>query len=288
MFGVSAALTTPVDRNGTICLERLNNHINTVLSEGCSSVTFFGTTGEGASVPKTGRLAALKAAIEAGICPSKIILTVHGAAAGDIVDQVQEALEMEIRRFLLPPPCYYNAPMENGLFDWFSSVLTPFNETPAEFILYHIPQVIGVGIPVALVSRLKMDFPANVYGVKDSSGSFENTKKLLKLPDLKILVGDERLLAASVRLGAAGAISGIANVFANRLDRVVLDGKEDRELDSLVDTILKFPVTPAIKALVSRRYNMADWRQTLAPLQPVSDAEFSVLAAVYDKVARLS
>ncbi len=45
--------------------------------------------------------------------------------------------------------------------------------------LYHIPQVSGVGLSVAMVSRLAAAYPAIVAGVKDSSGSFDNSRALV-------------------------------------------------------------------------------------------------------------
>lgn len=286
MFGVSAALTTPFNTDDSVDFGRLNDHIKTVLSDGCASVTFFGTTGEGASVANNMQLETLRAAIDANITPEKFLLTLHGAAVADVVAQAKAALQMGVRQFLLPPPCYFNDPTDQGLFNWFSNVLSQFNETPAKFILYHIPQVIGVGLPIELVGQLKTAYPDAVLGVKDSSGSFENTKKLLELPDMQILVGDERLLAEAVRLGASGAISGIANLLAKRLSQVVANGKNDPAINQLVDTVLQFPVTPAIKALVAHKYADNEWRRTMPPLVAVSDTDHQALARAYDLAAQ--
>ena len=284
MFGVSAALTTPFNANGSVDFDRLNDHIKTVLSEGCDSVTFFGTTGEGASVASDTRLAALRSAIDAQIDPGKLILTLHGASADDVVAQAKSALQMKVQQFLLPPPSYFGDPADQGLFDWFSHILSQFHGTPAKFILYHIPQVIGVGLPIELIAQLKATYPVSVYGVKDSSGSFENTKKLLQLSGLEILVGDERLLADAVKLGASGAISGIANVFSEQLNQMVTTGESDPAINQLVDNVLQFPVTPAIKALVAHKYQANQWRHTTPPLVTISDADYQTLTNAYDLV----
>ena len=282
MFGVSAALTTPFNDDDSVDFARLNNHIKTVLFDGCTSVTFFGTTGEGASVANNMRLETIRMAINAGIDPDKFILALHGAAADDIVLQAKAALQMGVQRFLLPPPCYFHDPTDQGLFGWFNSILSQFSGTPAEFILYHIPQVIGVGLPIDLIGQLKAAHPNAVYGVKDSSGSFENTVELLQLSDLKILVGDERLLAEAVKRGASGAISGIANLFSGRLSQVIATGKNDPAINRLVDTVLQFPVTPAIKALVAHKYADNQWRRTTPPLIAISDTDYQILANAYD------
>jgi 4-hydroxy-tetrahydrodipicolinate synthase len=285
MFGISAALTTPFLPDGAVDVARLNDHIKTVLAESCTSVTMFGTTGEGASVAGNTRLETLRAAVDAQIDPASLVLTLHGAAASDVAQQVTGALEIGVTRFLIPPPCYFNAPENTGLYRWFAEVLSPFKDTGAQFILYHIPQVIGVGLAIDLVARLKAAYPDLVLGVKDSSGSFENTRQLLQLEGLEILVGDERQLAACARIGASGSISGVANVFSDRLARVLADGVDDPALNDLVETVLMFSVTPAVKSLVACKYGANEWRRTSAPLLATSDENFATLATAYDNVA---
>ena len=49
-FGLSAALTTPFKTDGTVDIDAMIAHARRCLSNGCDSVTLFGTTGEGCSV----------------------------------------------------------------------------------------------------------------------------------------------------------------------------------------------------------------------------------------------
>ncbi len=284
MFGVSAALTTPFKNDGSVDFSRLNQHIKNVLSAGCSSVTFFGTTGEGPSVATSARLASVQAAVNTGIDPGRMVLSLHGAAAQDVVMQANSALKMGVKQFLLPPPCYFNGPTDQGVYDWFGDVLSKFGGTGAQFILYHIPQVIGVALPVSVVRQLKTAFPDLVYGVKDSSGSFENTKKLLQLPGLEILVGDERLLADGVRLGASGTISGVANIFPGQLSQVIAKRVRNPQINHLVDVVVSMPVTPAVKALVAYKYGAPDWRKPIPPLVALRDEDYATLATAFDLV----
>ncbi len=284
MFGISAALTTPFDSGGEIDISQLNEHINAVFSASCSSATLFGTTGEGASVSESERFDVLHAVVAAGTDPAKLVLTLHGIAVVDIVRQIESALETGVSRFLLPPPYYFSDPSENGLFSWFAGVLEPFKKSTAEFILYHIPQVIGVGVPIDVVARLNSAYPDIVFGVKDSSGSYDNARKLLQLPNLEILIGDERLLAKCVGLGASGAISGIANLFADRLTQVLVTGDNDPGINNLVDAVLQYPVTSAIKSLVAYKYSSPQWRNMRAPLVSIPDSDYAVLAQAYDRL----
>ncbi|TGU05832.1 dihydrodipicolinate synthase family protein, partial [bacterium M00.F.Ca.ET.156.01.1.1] len=97
---------------------------------------------------------------------------------------------------------------------------------------------------VGLVGRLKKAFPGVVTGVKDSSGNWSHTERLLKEHgDLAILIGDERDLAKGVRLGGQGAISGVANFLTQEVRAMAVDGKDDKRVEDLVVELLKFPVT---------------------------------------------
>src|SRR5690606_2914332 len=112
------------------------------------------------------------------------------------------------------------------------------------------------------------EFAGIVAGVKDSSGEWANTEALIKAhPDLAILIGDERSLAAGVRLGGQGAISGLANACPEALAPMALEGRDDRRIIRLVEEVLRLPVTPAVKALVAHRTGDPAWLRTRAPLQ---------------------
>ncbi len=152
-------------------------------------------------------------------------------------------------------------------------------------ILYNIPQVTGVAIPADVVGALKAQFPDRIFGVKDSSGDWASAERLLtRFPDLAILIGDERLLERAVKLGAAGSISGVANFRPDLLNAIMAGAPADAGLEPLVEAIVRFPATSAVKALVAHVTGEAAWRAVRPPLSPLSEAEAAGLAAVYDRL----
>lgn len=279
MFGISAALATPLLPDLSIDRARLASHAAALLAGDCDSVTLFGTTGEGPSVETRTRLEIARELVEAGIDPERLLLCLHDTSVAGVRAQVRAAGAAGITRFLLPPPCFFGGAQPDGLFDWFDAVL---RDTPGgRFLLYHIPQVIGVGLPVDTVARLARAHPDAVVGVKDSSGDLQTARAFLKLAGLEILVGDERLLARAASLGAAGSISGLANFAAGRLKRVLTARREDAGLNELVAAILRQPVVPAVKALLAEATGEAAWRRTLPPLRPLRSGEAHDVAAAF-------
>jgi 4-hydroxy-tetrahydrodipicolinate synthase len=209
-FGLSCASITPFDRAGGIDVDRLVTHLRRCLDAGCSSVTLFGTTGEGASVGQAEREHALDAATTA-IGADKILIGVMASAAADAAAQANALLDAGGRGVLLAPPFYFKDPDDEGLYAWFSRAIEAMH-APRGVFLYHIPSVTQVRLSSAVIGRLKRALPGVIAGVKDSGGEWQYTARLLaEHGDLHVLVGDERLLARAMRHGASGAINGLSN-----------------------------------------------------------------------------
>jgi 4-hydroxy-tetrahydrodipicolinate synthase len=168
--------------------------------------------------------------------------------------------------FLLAPPFYFKGCGDEGLFDWIAAVLMGLGPKASSVILYHIPQVTAVGLSIDLVDRLKKAFPQQIKGVKDSSGDWDNAQALLRHHgELHILIGDERLLARAMTLGASGAISGLLNI-APDLMQPMLDGIEEPKVNAMVDMVLAYAMTAAVKALVGlRRGDPLAWKPHARP-----------------------
>ncbi|MDH7789853.1 dihydrodipicolinate synthase family protein [Ochrobactrum sp. AN78] len=284
-FGLSAALTTPFDADGKIDVSRALKHARARLDSGCSSVTLFGTTGEGSSIADAERAALLDCFIAQGFAASNIVVGVMENSVADAVLQSADALRRDCKAILLAPPSYFKNLSDDGLFNWFSAVFKGLGDDARSIILYNIPSVTAVELSVDLISRLRAAFGGIITGVKDSSGTWAYTEKLLAAhKDIAILIGDERDLAAGVRLGGQGAISGMANLFPDRLLRMVNEGQDDAELVSAVQQLLNYPVTPAVKAMVARHTGDMEWRRVRAPLVSLNDADFNAIGSVFDRL----
>jgi len=285
-FGLSVALATPFAEDRSIDLPRLVAHGRQSLADGCTSLTLFGTTGEGASLGVNERNRALGAVVGAGVDPGRqLVVGIAAASVEEAIAQGRAGLMLGCPSFLLAPPFYFKGVGDEGLFDWFAAVLNGLGPRASNVIVYHIPQVTSVGLSIDLVDRLKKAFPAQVKGVKDSSGDWANAEALLKRHgDLHILIGDERLLARAMTLGASGAITGMANV-APDLMLPLLDGVGEPRVDAMVEAVLAHPVTAAVKALVGqRRKEPAAWSRMRAPLRSLEQAECVALFAAVDAI----
>lgn len=285
-FGLSCALALPFNQDFSIDYLRLSTHAGRSLQAGCSSVTVFGTTGEGPSVSLSEREQTLGALLAAGIQLRQQVLGGAAAASvGDAVDQVRMLIDRDCRGVLLAPPFYFKNVTDEGLYRWFSQVFEKIGHRARDLFLYHIPSVTQAPLSIELIRRLKTAFPELVTGVKDSGGDWVYTEQLLTAhADLILLIGDERHLAAGVRRGAQGAISGLANVCPELLLKLIDQSEDDTSIIELVNEVLKFPVTPAVKALVSHCQNDPEWLNVRPPLVPLTPVEATRVADAYRRI----
>jgi 4-hydroxy-tetrahydrodipicolinate synthase len=285
-FGLSCALALPFKDSFDIDIVRLAAQARRSIAAGCSGVIVFGTTGEGASVSLTEREQVLEALSDAGLeMRHQVLGGVTAASVGDAVEQARIVIQRSCRGLLVAPPFYYKEVTDEGLYGWFSRVIEKIDAQKCEIILYHIPSSTGVALSVPLIGRLKEAFPGIVKGVKDSGSDWSYTEELLKThSDLLVLIGNERHLSAGIRLGAQGAISGLANIFPEILLKVVTTGVEDARVAALADQILRFPMVPAVKSLLADRENDAAWRAVRPPLVMLSEAEGAGLASACDRI----
>ncbi|MGR9227835.1 dihydrodipicolinate synthase family protein [Rhizobium leguminosarum] len=286
-FGLSVALATPFDSNGDVAIEAMIEQARRSLAAGCSSVTLFGTTGEGSSIGTQERERVLASMLDSGIAAKQIIVGVLVDAAEDAAMLAGHALSKGARNILLAPPSYFKNVSDDGVFQWFSAVFAILGDKARDIIVYNIPSLTMVPLTVSLIGRLRAAFPNIVIGVKDSSGDWPFTEALLKAHgDLVILVGDERHLARGVRLGGQGAISGMANFVPREVKLMAEEGMDDSRIEDFVEELLKFPVTAAVKTMVTHVTSDEIWLAVRPPLVSISAEGQAQLFRAFDTLFR--
>lgn len=288
-FGLSCAISTPFDAGGNVDTPRLVDHAGDRLAKGCDSVTLFGTTGEGASVGLATRAKIFDAMIKAGIAPrTQLLSTVVASSIEDAAAQAAMALDAGVRGMLLTPPFYFRGVSDDAVYGWFGQLFDRLGGAARDMFAYHLPSVTGMPLSVALIGRLKASFPGVIVGVKDSSATWSNTESLLQAHgDLMILVGDERDLAKSVRMGGSGSICGVANVAPEILTSAAKHGIDDARIRPVVEAIVAHPVLPGIKALIAHQKRDAAWARMRPPMVDLDKAAAATLIAAFDRAMAL-
>lgn len=278
----NAALATPFQAPGAIDWNSLTRHARDLLERGLTSVTAFGTTGEGASIPPGERAELFDRFGAAGLDPARVVVCIYGPAAGEVATEARNSLRAGAAAVLVPPPFYFKQPSDDGVFAWYARMFDVLGGDARDVLLYNIPGVTGITIGVDLVARLRSAFPQIVLGVKDSSGDWPYAERLLaEHADLTILLGFENLLTKAAVRGGSGTISGLANIAPEMIAGLVR-GSADARIDDLVAAVTAVPVVPAIKALVAHVRGAAVWRAVEPPLDALEGGDERQLLARYD------
>ena len=103
LFGISAAIATPFDENGAIDVDRLAAHSLNLLESGCSSLTYFGTTGEGPSLSMEERAQTVSAMVKAGVPGDKINLAIIVSSLGDALKEARHGIANGCAALLVAP-----------------------------------------------------------------------------------------------------------------------------------------------------------------------------------------
>ena len=283
-FGLSCAIATPFHDDLRIDHARLADHASWCLNAGCSSFTLFGTTGEGASISLSEREEVLRRLAETGIDLSQqVVGSIASSSIGDGLQQAKIFLDRGVRTLLIAPPFYFKNVSDEGLLEWYSIVCKEVGGLGGQVILYHIPPATQIPLSIELIGKLKRAWPAVIRGVKDSGGDWSYAHALLDAHrELIILIGDERLLAAGMRAGASGSISGLANICPDILKSIVEQGDENLRIETITSEILKEAVTPAIKSLLAHRRKDPGWMNVRPPLVRCPTDAVAQLISTYD------
>ncbi|MBT8107385.1 MAG: dihydrodipicolinate synthase family protein [Gammaproteobacteria bacterium] len=289
MQGVRTPLLTPFNDNLSIATDLFVAHAQRLLHEGCAGLVPFGTTGEALSVGIDERIAAVRALVDSGIDPDRLI---PGTGVSNLVDTARlsrACLDMGCAAVMVLPPFYYKNVSDGGLFRYYAELIARIG-SDARIYLYHIPPIAVVGVSVELAARLRAAFPGQIVGIKDSSGDWDNTRALLDIDGLVVFPGSELPLIEALERGAPGCISATANTNAAAIAAVIQahsDAAPERAA-ALHAEVVRYrtllleqhePIA-AQKRLLALRSGDARWANVRPPLTPMAEEAGRELAAI--------
>jgi dihydrodipicolinate synthase/N-acetylneuraminate lyase len=269
IHGALAAALTPLrDDGAALDEEAFEPYLRFLADGGLDGILALGTTGEGIllNVDERRRAAELFIAAKGGLrvavhCGAQttvdtVALAEHAAAAG--ADAVA----------VIGPP-YFRLD-DDALFEHLRRAAAACAPTP--FYLYEFEAVSGYAIQLDVVERLR-DVAPNLTGLKVSDSPFDKVRPYL-VEGLDVFVGAEALLGEGLAAGAAGAVSGLAAAFPERVADVVRAPSPEGAgaLGELRAVIERFPRHAALKLVVGRE-DVPLREDVRPPLRGLTEAE---------------
>lgn len=285
--GVVAASISPVTSDLRIDVTRLGAHVKRLLDQGCSHVSTFGTTGEGASFSSRDKLGALSALKAAGADMARQIPAAMTPVLADAVEMTNGAAALGCRAVLVLPPFYYST-SEAGIAAWYDALIAATGgEDGIGILLYNIPQLSGRTFTPGLVAAILAAHPRRIVGIKDSTGDLDSGLGFVKaFPQLAIFTGDDRVLPHLVKAGGAGMIGGLPNLFAPDLVALYADPDRADILRAQTTRILAVDQggsLVALKAALAHYLGDEDYARPLPPLTALTGAGRKTLVAAFDE-----
>jgi len=282
--GVFAPVIMPFRHNLEADPERLIRQCQWLLSQQVG-IAVFGTNSEANSLSVDEKIDLLDRLVESGIDPRRLMPGTGLCALTDTVKLTRHVAELGCSGALMLPPFYYKDVSDQGLYRSYAEVIERVGSERLRIYLYHIPPVSQVGISISLIERLLASYPEVVAGIKDSSGDWQNTKTMLDAGwgDFRIFAGSENFLLQTMQAGGAGCISATANINPAGIYGLYQDWQSpsaaatQQELLELRECIQRFPVIPALKAIVSHFGGDPEWLRMRPPLVELAEDQQSDL-----------
>lgn len=291
LAGVYAAAVTPLrtaSLNGdksdsTLDLESVPVLLNFLAARGCHGAVLFGTTGEGPSFSPSERETLMRAVIAARsqLPGFRLIAGVGTPSLSETIDLTKLAFDLGYEAALALPPYYFRNATDDGLFNWFSELITKSVPSDRYLLGYHFPRVAGIGFSIELLARLKDAFPTQFAGIKDSSHDADLTRNLGKKfgYELVVLTGTDSYVQLAMENKAAGCITAPANIISPDLRKVwdlIREGKDASEAQAYVTELREIldkypPFPPTLKAMLHRLHGLPRWN-VKPPLVEITEA----------------
>ncbi len=280
--GIWPALMTPLTESLAIDHARFAAHARTLLDAGCAGVTPFGTTGEGPSFSVAERREAVNGLVAGGVPASRLLVSVSCAAVPDTLALTRHAQDIGAWGVLLMPPFFFKGVSDEGIVESYRQLLDATADRPLRIVLYHIPQVSGVGLSHAVIAELLRRWPQRIVAIKDSACERAPSLELAQafMPPLGVHVGNELDLPALAAVGSRGAVSGLANFMPRTVHRLATEpdaaksAADHARIERLLAWLGGYALIPALKAIMAAQTGEAAWLRVRAPLVALSTERF--------------
>ena len=232
--GSIAALVTPMNSEGEINWECLEELIEWHIASGTSGLVIVGTTGESATLDVAEHVKIIDRSVQISDNRIKIIAGTGANSTKEAIYLTNSAKSAGVDATLLVTP-YYNKPTQEGLYRHFMAIA---EEVDIPQILYNVPS--RTACDLLNETALRLAKHQNIVGLKDATGNLSRLESLIENlgEDLKdqflLYSGDDPTSTQFMLRGGAGTISVTANIVPQTISNIcnlVREGRKNEALD---------------------------------------------------------
>ncbi|UCH34058.1 MAG: dihydrodipicolinate synthase family protein [Armatimonadota bacterium] len=207
--GIVPPLVTPLHSDESVDETGLRRLVQHVVRGGVHGVFAMGSTGEFAALADHERRHALEIVVDEVKGQVPVFAGIGDSSTRRALARVEEAQQVGVDALVAILPYYQSV---NNMDEAKAHLEAIATTASVPVMLYNIPQRVGAALAVDAVSDLRD--VGQIVGIKDSSEDFSHFQALLRLssPAFRVFQGSEHHAAASLLMGAHGAVLGIANL----------------------------------------------------------------------------
>lgn len=206
--GSLVALVTPMNADGSVDWQSLENLIEFHIENDTAAIVIVGTTGESATLDMHEHESVIKFGVEKTAGRIPVIAGTGGNSTAEAIHLTAAAKRVGADAALIVTP-YYNKPSQEGLYQHFRTIAEAV-DIPQ--YLYNVPGRTACDLLPETVMRL-VDVP-NIVGIKEATGDLERARFLIEsVPEgFAVYSGDDATAMDLILLGGHGDVSVTANV----------------------------------------------------------------------------
>ena len=244
--GSLVALVTPMNPDGEIDYQSLDNLIDWHIQEGTNGIVSVGTTGESATIDFNEHIDVISHTVKYVDKRVPVIAGTGANSTSEAIDLTKEAKKVGADCALLVTP-YYNKPNQKGLITHYTKIA---NSVEIPQMLYNVTSRTACDLIPESVEILSKH--QNIIGIKEALNDQTRMKDLVKLTKddglnyFYIFSGDDGSFLDLLMLGGHGVISVAANVVPSNISNICRDFfgdgikisiKENKRLSNLYDLL---------------------------------------------------
>tara|TARA_Y100000748_G_C15415182_1_gene457057 strand:- start:176 stop:1063 length:888 start_codon:yes stop_codon:yes gene_type:complete len=219
LSGSLVALVTPMEINGDVDFNALENLIEWHIKNGSDGIVSVGTTGESATLSTDEHLDVIKHTVKFVNGRIPVIAGSGSNSTAQAIETTKESLKIGADYSLLVTP-YYNKPSQRGLIEHYTKIA---NSSDMRLILYNVPSRTSCDMLPETIEVLSEH--NNIIGIKEAVNSKKRMKQLLNISlekdgEFLIFSGDDESFLDLLIQGGHGVISVAANVIPNTISQI--------------------------------------------------------------------
>src|SRR5262245_60647544 len=286
LSGILTALTTPFTSDGPIDETTLRRVVDRSIDGGVDGVVACGSTGEFAALSNVERRQVVETVIDQTAGRVPVIAQTGAVSTAEAIELSKHAEAAGASVLMVVAPYYEPLTVEETV----HYLKTVADAVTIPIMLYNLPVATGVNLTPELVGRLATEVD-NIQYIKDTSADMVLAGQLIhNYGDvISTFVGWDSLLLAALTEGAAGVMSGSANVIPGHLvsiHRALQKGELDRarrewsQIFPLIDAITSVPYNSAVKAALDAiGFPVGSCRKPILELDPDTAATIAAAAS---------